>query len=379
MTMLNEPHEIWKLLPKKDWWERQEYINKLISYPLVEYLPDLEQGIRNDDDADIRNAAMEVYRVLGVKGFPSLEGLLQDHNHEVRLFAVNILCSIADRGTFPLLAEAMNDSDVNVRIATAEALGKVRDERAIPLLESALDDEPWVAMAAIDALGQIGGDDALRLLYRCLEMPGVQELAIEAIERAGKQESIKYLADCLHKVELFEHALKAIQEISERENIRPDPEFFMHHIAMLLAMLQSPDPKTRKAAGMAISCSRSIGAQQCMIELVKDDELQEYAVDALLQAGKRAVCGIVDAIRNFTGPHRQILAKTLSMLGEYDALLQFAEDSDAEVRTEVALALGRVALPRALQILESMLHDPDEEVRMAARRSLDSRDKAVEP
>lgn len=378
MTMLRDPHEIWKLLPKKDWWERQEYINKLISYPAVEYLPDLEQGIRNDDEADVRNAAMEVYRALGVKGFASLEGLLQDNNHEVRLFAVNILCSIADRGAFPLLVEAMNDSEVNVRMAAAEALGKIKDERAVPLLEIAIGDEPWVAMAAIDALGQIGGDDALKLLYRCLEISGFQELAIAAIGKAGKQASTKYLADCLHNVQLFEHALKAIQEISERENVRPDPEFFMHHIAMLLAMLHSDDPKTRKAAGMAVSCSRSIGAQQCLIESVKDEELQEYAIDALLQAGKRAVCGIVDAMRKFPGPHRQLLAKTLSMLGEHDALLQFAEDSDAEVRTEVALALGNVVLPRALQMLESMLNDPDEEVRIAARRSLDIRGNAVE-
>lgn len=238
--MLKEPHEIWKLLPKKDWSERQEYITRLTSYPVVEYRADLEQGIRNDDDADVRNAAMEVYRVLGVKGFTSLEALLQDHNHEVRLFVVNILCSIADRGTFPLLAEAMNDPDVNVRVAAAEALGKIRDERALSLLEDAIDDEPWVAMAAIDALGQIGGEVSFRVLCRCLEMP----------------------------------------------------------------------------------------------------DIQEYAVAALLQ---------------------------------------LAEDSDPEVRMEVALVLGSVALPRALQILESMLHDPEVEVRRAAKRSLEKSGKGAKP
>ena len=212
----------------------------MISYPLVEYLPDLEQGIRNDDDADIRNAAMEVYRVLGAKSFTSLEGLLQDHNHEVRLFAVNILCSIADRGTFPLLAEAMNDSDVNVRMAAAEALGKIRDERAVPLLENAIDDEPWVAMAAIDALGQIEGEVALSVLCRCLEMPDIQESAVVA-------------------------------------------------------------------------------------------------------------------------------------------LLQFAEDGDPAVRAEVALALGSVTLPKAAETLETMLLDPEEKVRTAAKRSLDKREKEINP
>jgi len=375
--MLKEPHEIWKILPKKDWWERQQYITMLTAFPIDEYMAELEQGIRNDDDADVRNAAMEVYRALGPRGFSSLEALLKDSNHEVRLFAVNILCSIADRGTFPLLAEAILDADVNVRVASAEALGKIRDERAVPVLENVLDDEPWVAMAAIDALGQIGGEAALRVLYRCLEMPGFQELAIASIGKAGKQGSIKYLAECLHNAQLAEYALKAFLEIAERENVRPAPEFFMHHIPMLLGMLQSADPGTRKAVGIAISWSHSAGAQQCLIESVRDEELQEHAVAALLQAGKRAVCGIIDEMRGSTGPHRVLLAKTLSMLGEHDALLQFAADSDPEVRTEVALALGSVALPRAAQTLESMLNDPEEEVRMAARRSLEKKAKGV--
>jgi HEAT repeat protein len=378
MTMLKEPHEIWRVLPKKDWQERQEYIIRLTSYPVAEYKAELEQGIRNDDDADVRNAAMEVYRVLGARGFPSLKALLQDSNHEVRLFAVNILCSIADRGTYSLLADAMNDADVNVRVAAAEALGKIRDERAVAVLENGIDDEPWVAMAAIDALGHIGGEDALRILYHCLEIPDYQELAITAIGMSGKKESIKYLSGRLNHWQLCEHALKAILEITERENIRPDPEFFMHHMPMILCMLQSADPTTRTAAGKAVCWSRGIDAKQCLIGSVRDEDLREYAVAALRQTGERAVCGIVDEIRGSTGPHRVLLAKTLSMLGEHAALLQFAEDSDPELRTEVALALGSVSLPQAAETLGSMLRDPEEEVRTAAKKSLE-KEKEVNP
>lgn len=378
MTILKDPQEIFKMLPKMDWWKRQECITMLTAYPVDAYREELEQGIRNDDDADVRNASMEVYRVLGAKGFPSLEALLKESNNEVRLFAVNILCSIADRGTFPLLIDAINDTDVNVRIAAAEALGKIKDDRAVPVLEHAISDEPWVAMAAIDALGQIGGQDSLKVLYRCLEIPDFQELAIAAIGKAGKQESIRYLADSLNNAQLSEHVLRAFLEIAEREHVRPDPELFMHHIPLLLGKLQSADPETRKAVGMAISWSHIAGAQQCVIELVRDEDLQEHAVAALLQLGKRAVCGIVDEMRYSTGPHRVLLAKTLSMLGEHDALLQFAEDHDPEVRTEVALALASVVFPRALQTLESMLNDPEEEVRMAAKKSLEKKTKGVQ-
>lgn len=370
-----EPRGIWELLPKKDWWERQEYIARLTSYPVEEYREELEQGIRNHDDADIRNAAMEVYRVLGARGFPSLETLLQDNDHEVRLFAVNILCSIADRSTFPLIVEAMKDTDLNVRVAAVEALGTIRDEHAVPALQNAIEDEPWVAMAAINSLGQIGGEAALRVLYRCLEMPGFQETALWAIGKAGKQTSIRYLNNCLQNAQLCEYALLAFVEIAERERVRPDPEYFMHHMPMLLGLLQSAEPETRRAAGIAISWSQNIGAQQWLIESVRDEALQEYAVAALLQSGKRAVCSIVDEIRASSGSHRALLAKTLSMLGEHDALLQFAQDSDSEIRTEVALALASISLPRALQTLEAMLNDPDEEVRMAAGRSLVKKEK----
>jgi HEAT repeat protein len=46
-----------------------------------------------------------------------------------------------------------------------------------------------------------------------------------------------------------------------------------------------------------------------------------------------------------------------------------------EVRTEVALVIGSIPLERAAKALSKMLEDPEEEVRLAARKSLDSRRK----
>lgn len=356
--------------PKKDWSERQKAIGQLLACPEHEFIGELEKGIRNHDDADVRNAAMEVYKALGRRGFTSLSALLKDSDHEVRLFAVNVLCDIADPGSFPLLAAAMQDSDVNVRVAAAEALGRIRDVRSVPMLKKAVHDEPWVAMAAVNALAEIGGKDAVRTLCSCLGVENCRELAITVLGYAGDLDSIECLTACLDCEGLSELALKATVRIADRHGTRPQPEYFMHYMPKLLEMVKSPDLEAKKAAIRTICWSRNIAAQQCLIDAVTDKDLQEYAVEGLLQLGKRAAAGLIDEIRRSTGSHRHLLVRALDMLDEQPALLQFAGDADPRVRAGVARALGAVRIPRAVKVLRSMMDDSEEEVRIAARESL---------
>ncbi|MDA8432254.1 MAG: HEAT repeat domain-containing protein, partial [Nitrospiraceae bacterium] len=112
--MVKEVSQLLKELPSKDWWGRQEIISALIARPGTEYVAYLEEGIRNHEDADVRNSAMEVYRALGARALQSLSSLIRDGDPEVRLFTVNILCEIRDRSSLPLLAGALRDPDVNV-------------------------------------------------------------------------------------------------------------------------------------------------------------------------------------------------------------------------------------------------------------------------
>ncbi len=369
---MSECHRFLEGLRAPDPWTRQSAISKLISYPMQEYREFLEEGVRNHEDAAIRNGAMEVFRALGTRAIPSLALLAEDPDPEVRLFTSNILSEIKDNASAGILRRLTEDADVNVRAASAEALGKIRDSDSLPLLKKMLSDEAWVGMAAIMAIGDIGGEEALQILYKCLERDDLRQIAISAIGEAGDKEAIRRLTFCFEREDLRGEALKAMVKIAERERVRPHPEYLVGLIPVLIEMLDMPDTEWRGRAFLALCWAEDVAALPYIIEGIKDEEIQEYAIEGLLRIGRRAVCSIVDELKGSAGRHRVILAKVLGMIGEGKALLQFAEDEDPEVRAEVALSLGSLDLARAATTLSKMRSDPCEEVRLAAVKSLAS-------
>lgn len=374
--MTPELLELIQGLPRQDWWSRQRTIKKLLAYPEAEYVPYLEEGIRNHEDANIRNAAMEVFRVLGTRAFPSLSALLKDADPEVRLFSVNIFHEIGARESLPMLFEAIGDSDINVRAAAAETLGKIRDHSALELLKNAINDEPWVASAAINAIGEIGGGEALDILYRCLEHEEHRPMAVLAIGKSGGSDSIRRLAPLLNSGILKELVLQAVVTIALREKTQPPAGFFMDSVPILTELLGTSDNQLRKAAFIALCWSGDSTCLSQIVDAVQDPELQEHALECLIKTGRPAADPIRKALRSSSGPHRLILANLLSTVGDSEDMLEFAGDEDPEVRTEVALALGSSGSDRAADALKKMRADISEEVRSAAEKSLRSLHKS---
>ncbi len=360
-----------------DWWVRDNAVRELLGFPVESYLPFLENALRNHEDANLRNASMDCYRALEGRALPSLFNLIRDDDPEVRLFAANLMGDIGDIKAIPPLIASMKDPDVNVRVASAEALGKIGDPSAVNPLREVLSDEPWVTMAAIKAMGDIGGQSALDVLYGCLEKEEYRGIAFEAIEKAGDERAIQRLTPFADRDDLKEFALKAIIAIAERIGIRLAPEYFVSMIALLLDLLRSPHPDIRRAALIALSWSGDPRGLPYLIDALKDEEIQEYAISGLVTIGEQGAPEIIAALKDMAQPQRYVLARILSLIGEHMALIQFSEDSDAEVRVEVALALGRIHSARAEEILSGMLQDPDDEVRLAAERALEGMGKVI--
>ncbi|MDP2167529.1 MAG: HEAT repeat domain-containing protein [Thermodesulfovibrionales bacterium] len=359
-------------LKNPDWWVRRNAIKGLLTRPEDAYLPFLESALRNHEDATLRNASMEFFKAMGSRALPSLIRLIgDDADEEARLFAANLLGDIRDGTALSVLMPALKDPDTNVRIASAEALGKIGLPSAIAALSGALEDEPWVAQAAINSIGEIGGESALEVLYRCVEKDTYRGMAFEAIERAGNSKSIRCLTAFVDKDDMRELALKAVVNISEREKTRPAPGYFTAMVPMLIELQGSPRPDIGRAALIALSWSADAKGIPYLVDALSNDELQEYAIGGLMDIGRKAAPAIIDALKDTGRLQRCVLAKMLSMLGEQAALVQFAEDNDPEVKVEAVLALGRIPTQRSVLLLSKMLSDPEEEIRSAAKRAIE--------
>ncbi|MBI4690631.1 MAG: HEAT repeat domain-containing protein [Nitrospirae bacterium] len=374
---MQEIREVLNNLRADDWWVRKNTIENLLTYPEDSYLSIMEEWLR-DDDPLLRNAAMETYRALGNKAVKSLISLLEDRNPDVRIFAANVFGDIKDGSAIAALIAALNDTDVNVRIASAESLGKLGETKAIDPLARGVNDVPWVAMACIEAIGEIGGDKAVSVLCKCLEKEEYRGITFTAIEKAGDNHVIKHLTPFIDKEdELRELSLKAVVNIADREGKKPMPSYFMRLIPLLIEMQGSPHPELRRAAFIALSWAEDIRGLQYLIDALNDDELQEYAIKGIISIGKKAVPGIIDALKKTVGRNRAILADILFMMGEYKALIQFADDNDPEVRVEAAIAMGHIPSARTLEMLSKMLTDPEDEVRLAAQKMLEDLNRVM--
>lgn len=94
-----------------------------------------------------------------------LVALLADHDPQVRLTAAQALGKIASPDTAPALLRSLHDADPAVRAMSAWALGNlgedVLDRAGLELAERLDDPSPLVKRVAAQALGAVGGTQAI--------------------------------------------------------------------------------------------------------------------------------------------------------------------------------------------------------------------------
>ncbi|RMH17619.1 MAG: HEAT repeat domain-containing protein [Acidobacteria bacterium] len=152
-------------------------------------LPDeqLKSYLRSEADDVLRNAGVEMLKMRGNRGFSLALQLLKDDDSDIVLQAVVVLTALRDPRALEPLRGVLHHQDPNVVQEAIVAIGQLGDARAIPDLLGFLEADPWLQMAAVQALGNLRSPVAVPHLKRLLTDLMAGPLAAEALARIGGQ------------------------------------------------------------------------------------------------------------------------------------------------------------------------------------------------
>jgi HEAT repeat protein len=186
-----------------------------------------------DPSALVRRAAVDALARLepGTAAEP-LRLALADEAATVRIAAAVALGSSASDVVIEDLRRLAEDDDPRVRAAAVGALGRrfgnaedeARRSATLLVLEEALTDEALVALAAVEALSEIGGDEAAGPVVALLARsePELVREAVTCIGRHGRPEALEMLVPLVSHADWSVRA-EAIQALADRGVARAVP------------------------------------------------------------------------------------------------------------------------------------------------------------
>ena len=308
-------------------------------------------------DPAVLNAALTALVQSERDVLPALLPLLELPDADVRTYTALALGLLEDPRAVPALVHALADADDNVRFHALEALGRVRArEAALPVLALAESRDFAVAFAALDTLALIGEPSVAPRLVPLLDDPLLLVAAVEALGRLGSEDAVAPLALLLQQpgapVASIAGALVALHD-------RYDDD--ARDLAEGSERSGSATAPTRTNAiaelARAVIGARGSAAVIDALDHASDAELPELVV----------VLGWLPDVEQVVAPLTRLLVQPAvrSMVADIlaaggsraaEALIEVlgAEDDD-DVRKAAAATLGRIGTPSAVPALIELL------------------------
>lgn len=298
--------------------------------------------VRNDDDSEIRAAAMNALLQMDAEGaLPIIRQVLQKRDEcsiPLREKAVFLLSQKRSADTEALLIDVVrNDPASSVREQAVFWMGQVKTDRAAALLEEIATASPDVDLRAkaIHALHEHGSPRAAALLRRLAENAQTPE-------------------------EVREQAIFWIGQRRSQENA----DFLRSLFARLGRDERSED--IRKKVMFSLSQMRGFGNDRWLLGIAVDDaNSAELRGHALFTAGQAGIPGSDLAALYDRLSNSQVKEKLIWVMSESkdrvatDKLVAIAQsDPDREMRKTALFWLGQKNDPRVRQILLDILNRP---------------------
>ncbi|QXE91034.1 HEAT repeat domain-containing protein [Geomonas subterranea] len=355
---------------------KSEALDTIIGRGVQQIYPSLEAAVRDNDNADLRNGAMEVLVKLGGEAVPRLNGLLFDGDEEIRNFSAVMLGDIGSREAVEPLIRALADPDSNVSHSAAEALGKIGDRSAlVPLLEL-LKGDFWLQYPAICAIGELRDYRAVPHLLPLLDNELLRGAVVEALGKAGDHRALYALAGILPFVEqdlarsvavsmaAISQSLNdemsyknRIEAVGQQERLRQ--LISGRGVERLKSMLQEPgEPESSQAAAMLLGWMGELSAMDGFFQLLGDERNYQVVESAVLALGICAEGKLLGALDHDSAAVRLVALRALRWLGvpcQAAELARLLAQDDEAVQLEVLETLQSFPDESLLPQMKAML------------------------
>lgn len=391
-----------RILLSKDDGKKVAALQAAVRYSATEALPVLERFVGSEQGGEVRATLVITLGILGgERQIDSIIPFLEDPDNRVRANAVEALEFIGHPSVYPHITRLLPDMDNRIRANVIKALrnyGKVNLKRLLE--EMLVSSEVWMRDSAVYTLGALKQPEYLPLLEQATKDvdSGVRKKALRGIERLARQgdpTAVQSLKTLSYGAEDDPLSLSASMPAILAENdgddrlAHSDPTVRKDEIARInreqdrlrLPALagrldEEADPFIR---AFIITVLGTLGGPEVEGALAKGlrDEAPRVRANAIESLVAIDAPHLVELVTpHLQGENNRVKANAIVALkgsGAVDILTPLAEliySSVALERKSGFYALTDVDDARVYHFLQSLVEDPDEDLRHKAREFL---------
>jgi HEAT repeat protein len=347
-------------------------------------VPALIAGLASSDNAGLRGACAEALVAAGVRAVPELTGALATPDPGHRRFILEVLGSIGNAGARDALVEGLSDADLNVRTAAAEALGRIGGEEAIrPLvaLASAKNTELLQRLYIFDALVTTETKLEYDTLAPWIGEAGLERQVLGLLGLCGDPRAVTPL---LAGIEAPTRTTRAVAICAMAELIGEGIDGHRRRIASHLApgsaarqyaleFLDDPDDAVLDGVLRLLGATCDVRLAPQLVAASACRPVVETGHAVVLKMGPAVVLPLLDSFDNAGTETRVLILEIIEELADAEVvptLLEIAAGPDTRA-TEAALrVVGRLGGVDAIDSLMDRVRASDSEVARAAAMAL---------
>jgi len=363
---------LYRAMGDASWRVRKEAAEVFLALPVAAELSgEIIELLHAEDNAGLRNTAVDILVRLGRLAVPRLLEELACPDHDVRKFVIDILGAIGDPSVGGALIAALADDDTNVRAAAAENLGRLQVVEAVPHLVAAMRTADLMTRFTIlEALAQIGNEIPVADLLAYREEKLLRKALFDCLGHVGNGQAVPVLVEglCDEMRNVREAAAVALGRLAEKETglVEQAIASAADRVGPILGeLVGSRHQQVTRAALQLIAWAGDAGVVPILLPLAGQEHLQRLVLFSLINIASRCGSSLLELWPNLDDSGRAYLVYALGEAGCRDCLprvLEALQASSPELQQAAAHALGKVGDPETPARLVNVLVDCDSEV-----------------